>query len=95
MSRDANLPSLADDSFVVLGDAMGSVVNCVIEARLQFVEGLRCNFWLEVIETEFPEFLDIHTIRVVRLEPSTVRLAAEYGSAALKLQPTRLPDYED
>ena len=86
MSREANLPSLEEDSFVVLGDAMGSVVQRVIEARAEFVEGLKCRFWQSVIESEYPEFLDEQPLQVVAIDPSLSRVAAQYSSTSAALK---------
>ncbi len=93
--REASVPSLEDRSFVVLGEPMGSVAKRVIEARSHFVSSLRCHFWLVFAETEYPGLFDEDAVRVVTLEPSVVRMAAEYSSCASKLQPTRLLEFED
>ncbi len=95
MNREANLPNIDDDNFVVLGEAMRSVVHRVIEARSQFVEGLRCNFWHEVVESEFPDILDEDVVRAVTMDPSVVTIAAQYTSSAAMLKPTRLHEFED
>lgn len=95
VSREASLPSLGNNYFPVLGYPMHLVVECMIEARSQFIEGLRCHFWNEVIEAEYPELFDMDAIRVSTVDPLAVRLASEYSLHASNLQPTRLFEFED
>lgn len=95
MQHEATLPSLEDRSFVVLGEPTRSVAERVIEARSQFAFSLRCSFWMEFAETNYPSMFDEEVVRVVALDPLTVRLAAEYSSCAAKLEPTRLLEFEE
>ena len=95
VSHEASLPSLGDNYYPVLGDPMHLIVGCIIEARSQFAEGLRCHFWNEVVEAEFPELFDADPIRALTIDPSDVLLANQYSSYASDLKPTRLFEFED
>ena len=95
IGHDPYFPSLEDRSYVVLGEAMGSVTERVIDARSHLADSLRCWFWNEVMEARNPGVFDEETVRVATVEPATVRLAAEYSVYASKLKPTRLLEFEE
>lgn len=94
MRPEASIPSLENCSFVVLGGAMDSIVKRVIETKSHFADSLRCSFWHQVVEAENPELFNENAIRVVTLEPSAVRFAAQCSSYSSRLEPTRLLDFE-
>lgn len=93
--REATIPSLEDRSFVVLGEPTRSVAERVIETRSQFAFSLRCSFWMDYAEANYPSLFDEDVVRVVTLDPLTVRLAVEYTSCAARLEPTRLLEFEE
>lgn len=94
VKRDANLPNLDQTEFAIMGRPMGSVVTRVMLERNRLTMGPSA-FWIRVVETEFPEFLESDPwdspMRSLPLSSASVRLAAHYGSIAAALTPTRLP----
>lgn len=99
LDREASLPSMADQTFLVLGDVMDSVVRRQIAERLEFARN-RCMFWEEIAERMFPQLGLLEDewespFRVDSVTPADVSLASQYQIVARRLDVKRLPTHND
>ncbi len=96
--RESSLPSFDEHDFVVTGQPMGAMVRCIIQARTEFLgSGMQCRFWESVVESQLA---DLELTEYIWLNDGNIRqddvtLASEYLDAALRLEPTRLPAWDD